>query len=113
MRCVIIQNNTATAAAAATQEHQLETSWADKPAMHATSGPQSQFGFGGGSDFTLPMRRETLFADREPQREPHLTSHGLSLYGRDPGLTTTLSPAIPRTGGPVVTQVNSLVSYFF
>ncbi|KAK1420876.1 hypothetical protein QVD17_22807 [Tagetes erecta] len=97
-------NNAATTAAAATQEHQVETSWADKPVMHATSGPQSQFGFGGGIDYTLPMRRETLFADREPQQS-HLTSHGLSLYGRDPGLTTTLSPAIPRTGGPVVTQI--------
>ncbi|KAI3801598.1 hypothetical protein L1987_29707 [Smallanthus sonchifolius] len=96
-------NNAATAAA--TQEHQVETSWADIPVMRTTSGPQSQLGLGGGGDYSIPMRRETLFADREPQRESHLTSHGLSLYGRDPGLNTTLSPAIPRTGGPVVTQI--------
>ncbi|KAD3068142.1 hypothetical protein R6Q59_017910 [Mikania micrantha] len=96
-------NNAATTTA--TQEHQVETSWADKPVMRTTSGPQSHLGLGGNGDFSLPMRRETLFAEREPQRESHLTSHGLSLYGRDPGLTAALSPALPRTGGPVVTQI--------
>ncbi|KAF5804828.1 putative K domain-containing protein [Helianthus annuus] len=101
-------NNAAVAAAAAaTQEHQVETSWADKPMMRSTSGLQSQLGLGGVGDFSLPMRRETLFADREPQRESLLTSHGLSLYGRDPGLPppATLSPALARTGGPIVTQI--------
>ncbi|XP_076956381.1 RNA-binding KH domain-containing protein PEPPER-like [Bidens hawaiensis] len=85
----------------ATQEHQVETSWIDKPVMRGTSGLQSHLGLGGGGgDYSLPMRRETLFADREPL-------HGLSLYGRDPGagLTTAISPVLARTGGPIVTQV--------
>ncbi|KAK1434808.1 hypothetical protein QVD17_00562 [Tagetes erecta] len=63
----------------------------------------SQHGFGARSDYSLPMRRETLFADREPlQIESHLTSHGFSLFGRDP---TALSPARARTAGPIVTQM--------
>lgn len=79
--------------------------------MMRTTG--SQFGLGG-TDYSLPMRRETLFLDREPQREPQLTSHGLSLYGRDPGLglPTTRSPAIARTGGPIVTQVRGHISSY-
>ncbi|KVE69409.1 K Homology domain, type 1, partial [Cynara cardunculus var. scolymus] len=83
---------------AATQEHQVET-WADKPMMRSGS----QHGIGG--DYSLPVRRETLFLDREPQRESQFSSHGLSLYGRDPGLPTTRSPALGRTGGPIVTQI--------
>ncbi|KAL4571205.1 hypothetical protein LXL04_017958 [Taraxacum kok-saghyz] len=85
-----------------TQEPQVET-WADKPIMRPTTGLSS----GLGSDFSLPMRRETLFLDREPPPS-HLSSHGLSLYGRDPGLpqtTTTHSPVIGRPGGPIVTQI--------
>lgn len=79
--------------------------------MRTTTG--SQLGGLGSSDFSLPLRRETLFLDREPQRESLLTSHGLSLYGRDPGLATTRSPAlVPRTGGPIVTQVTTLISSF-
>ncbi|KAI3513991.1 hypothetical protein L1887_12294 [Cichorium endivia] len=86
-----------------TQESQVET-WADKPMMRTGTG--TGIGSGIGTDFSLPMRRETLFLDREPQREPpHLPSHGLSLYGRDPGLPPTRSPAIGRTGGPIVTQI--------
>ncbi|XP_071725421.1 RNA-binding KH domain-containing protein PEPPER-like [Rutidosis leptorrhynchoides] len=83
--------------AATTQEAQVETSWADKPVMRT------------GTEYSLPMRRDTLFFDREPQREslPTVTSHGLSLYGPDPGLglARTRSPAVPRTGGPIVTQI--------
>ncbi|KAL7589427.1 RNA-binding KH domain-containing protein PEPPER [Lactuca sativa] len=82
--------------AAVTQESQQVETWAEKPMLHTT---------GIGGDFSLPMRRETLFLDREPQRESHLSSHGLSLYGRDPGLPSTHSPAIARTGGPIVTQI--------
>nr|XP_043621286.1 RNA-binding KH domain-containing protein PEPPER-like [Erigeron canadensis] len=89
------------AATPATQEPQVEPSWADKPMMRS-----SQPSVGGAADYSLPLRRETLFPDRELQRESHLTSHGLSLYGRDPGLSTTRSPAIPRTGGPIVTQMS-------
>lgn len=94
------------AAAAAPQEQQVETSWADKPMLRNVG---SQLGLGG-ADYALPMRRETLFLDREqPQRESLLTSHGLSLYGRDPalstGLPTTRSPGIARAGGPFVTQI--------
>ncbi|KAJ9548507.1 hypothetical protein OSB04_021050 [Centaurea solstitialis] len=66
--------------ATATQEPQVET-WADKPMMRTGS---QQHGIGG--DFSLPVRRETLFLDREPQRESQFSSHGLSLYGRDPAL---------------------------
>lgn len=64
----------------------------------------SQHELGSRGDYSLPMRRETLLVDREPlQRESHLTSHGLSLYGRDP---TALSSALVRTSGPIVTQVS-------
>ncbi|KAL8208653.1 hypothetical protein R6Q57_008065 [Mikania cordata] len=91
--------------AAPSQEHQAE--WGDKPMMRTVSGSQSQHSLGGGGEYSLPMRRETLFVDREPlQRESHLTSNGLSLYGRDP---MALSPVIARTGGPIVTQMSQIM----
>ncbi|XP_071697354.1 RNA-binding KH domain-containing protein PEPPER-like [Rutidosis leptorrhynchoides] len=90
---------------ATTNEPQVETSWAEKPMMRTTG---SQLGLGG-TEYSRPMRSETLFLDREPQRESLLTSHRLSMYGRDPamGLPTTRSPAVAvaRTGGPIITQI--------
>nr|GEX25297.1 RNA-binding KH domain-containing protein PEPPER-like [Tanacetum cinerariifolium] len=102
----LFEKTNVAAAAAAPQEQHVETSWADKPMMR-TAGLQLGLG---GADYALPMRRETLFLDREPpQRESLLTSQGLSLYGRDPALSTVLpttrSPGIARTGGPFVTQI--------
>nr|GEV93602.1 RNA-binding KH domain-containing protein PEPPER-like [Tanacetum cinerariifolium] len=93
-------------AAAAPQEQQVETSWANKPMMR-TADSQLRLG---GADYAFPMRRETLFLDREPpQRESFLTSQGLSLYGHDHALSTVLpttrSARIARTGGPFVTQM--------
>nr|GEW99835.1 hypothetical protein [Tanacetum cinerariifolium] len=68
------------AAAAALQEQQVKTSWAEKPMMQIIT---SQI-------------------------------QGLSLYGRDPALSTMLpttrSARIARTGGPFVTQTTIIVS---
>ncbi|GKC14797.1 hypothetical protein Tco_1011579 [Tanacetum coccineum] len=103
----LFEKTNVAAAAAAPQEQQVETSWADKPMMR-TAG--SQLGLGG-ADYALPMRRETLFLDREPpQRESLLTSQGLSLYGHDPALSTVLPTtrsAIARTGGPFVIHMSN------
>lgn len=90
---------------AATQEPPQVETWGDKPMLRATN-TGSQLGLGVGSgDYSLPIRRETMFLDRDPHREPTLTSLGLSLYGRDPGLSTARSPVVARTGGPIVTQI--------
>nr|GEY62341.1 RNA-binding KH domain-containing protein PEPPER-like [Tanacetum cinerariifolium] len=96
----LFEKTNVAAVAAAPQEQQVEASWADKPMMRIAG---SQLGLGG-ADYTLPMRRETLFLDREPpQRESLLTYQGLSLYGHDPALSTVLpttrSARIARTGG--------------
>ncbi|KAJ9550732.1 hypothetical protein OSB04_014777 [Centaurea solstitialis] len=84
--------------AAATQEGQAEP-WAETSVLH---GSHSRVG----SDYSLSMKRESLFVNREPQRESQFSSSGLSFYGRDPGgLTATRSPALGGTVSPFVTQV--------
>nr|GEU60653.1 hypothetical protein [Tanacetum cinerariifolium] len=62
LRKFLVDRSNVAAAAAAPQEQQVETSWANKPMMH-TAG--SQLGLGG-ADYALPMRRETVFLDRKP-----------------------------------------------
>ncbi|XP_024981434.1 RNA-binding KH domain-containing protein PEPPER-like isoform X2 [Cynara cardunculus var. scolymus] len=84
--------------ATATQERQVEP-WAETSMLHTSSHPRV------GGDYPLPMKRESLFANREPQRESQFSSSRLSFYGRDPGLSTTRSPALGGTSGPFVTQV--------
>ncbi|KAI3701716.1 hypothetical protein L6452_26992 [Arctium lappa] len=84
--------------ASATQEHQVEP-WVETSMLH--TGSHSRVG----SDYPLSMKRESLFVNREPQRESQFSSSGLSFYGRDPGLSTTRPPALGGTSSPFVTQV--------
>ncbi|KAL3533275.1 hypothetical protein ACH5RR_006796 [Cinchona calisaya] len=80
-----------------TQERPVEP-WSEKPLLHNTS--QS----GISADYTLPVKRDSLFFDRES----HLDSQGptsLSLFGQDPAFSGPRSSGFARAGGPIVTQV--------
>nr|XP_043628337.1 RNA-binding KH domain-containing protein PEPPER-like [Erigeron canadensis] len=79
----------------ATQEHQLET-WAEKSLVH--TGSYSRV------DSPLSVKRESLYLDRESQRESRYSSSGVLYYGRETGLSRTHSPAHGRTSA-FVTQV--------
>lgn len=62
-----------------------------------------------GADYPpIPMKREPVFLDREPPVGAEVPSRtGLSLYGRDPALSSYSSgPGRAVAGGPLVTQVN-------
>ncbi|KZV26796.1 KH domain-containing protein [Dorcoceras hygrometricum] len=83
--------------APATQERQVE-SWTDKTSLHTT--PQTTLG----SDYSVSLKRDSLFLDRESQIESRLNSSRLSVYGADHGLGSR-SSAIGHSGGPIVTQV--------
>lgn len=88
-----MQNN-----APATQERQVDA-WSDKTSLHQT--PQASLGV----DYSVTLKRESLFLDRESQLESHIPSSRLpSLYGQEHGLVNR-SSLIGRSGGPVVTQV--------
>ncbi|XP_073156693.1 RNA-binding KH domain-containing protein PEPPER-like isoform X2 [Henckelia pumila] len=83
--------------APATQERQVEA-WAEKTSLHTT--PQTSLG----SNYSVSLKRDSLFLDRERELESRLSSSRLSVYGADHGLGSRPS-AIGHYGGPIVTQV--------
>ncbi|XP_073153148.1 uncharacterized protein [Henckelia pumila] len=83
--------------APATQERQVEA-WTEKTSLHTT--PQTSLG----SDYSVSLKRDSLFLDRERELESRLSSSRLSVYGADHGLGSRPS-AIGHSGGPIVTQV--------
>ncbi|XP_075509137.1 RNA-binding KH domain-containing protein PEPPER-like [Primulina tabacum] len=83
--------------APATQERQVEA-WTEKTSLHST--PQTTLG----SDYSVSLKRDSLFLDRESQLESRLNASRLSVYGADHGLGNR-SSAIGHSGGPIVTQV--------
>ncbi|KAL2534479.1 RNA-binding KH domain-containing protein PEPPER [Abeliophyllum distichum] len=80
-----------------TQERQVDA-WSDKT-LHSSS---SQTAID--TDHPLPMKRDSLFLDRDSLMESHITPSRLSLYGPESGLDIR-SSAMGRAGRPVVTQI--------
>lgn len=80
------------------QDRQV-AAWPEKSMVH--NAPQT----GLGSDFTLSVKRDSLFLDREAQLESQLTPSGIPLYGQDPALSGLRSSGHGRPGAPIVTQV--------
>ncbi|XAR63746.1 hypothetical protein NMG60_11023795 [Bertholletia excelsa] len=78
------------------QERQME-SWADK------SYGASQAGIG--TDYSLSSKRESLYLERESHLEPHIPPSGISVYGKDTGLSGLHSTGLGRASGPIVTQI--------
>ncbi|KAF3633594.1 RNA-binding KH domain-containing protein PEPPER [Capsicum annuum] len=68
-------------------------------------------------DYPPPIKRDTLFSDRESQLDSlHSTrlslygqDSGLSLYGQDPGLSGTRTSGLGRAGNSVITQISQTV----
>ncbi|KAK9279162.1 hypothetical protein L1049_012839 [Liquidambar formosana] len=77
--------------------------WADKTQSLLHSAPAPQTGIG--SDYSLPLKRDPLFFDRETQVDPKISHSGLSLYGQDPALGALRSTGLGRTAAPIVTQI--------
>ncbi|KAG1362108.1 RNA-binding KH domain-containing protein PEPPER [Cocos nucifera] len=82
-----------------TQDRPVDA-WADKTQslIHASQQPVI------GNDYAPPLKRESLFLDREPQLEPQISRSGLSLYGQDPSLSGLRVSGLGR-GGALVTQM--------
>jgi hypothetical protein len=69
--------------------------------------PRQQSAVSGADYPPIPVKRETVFLDREPPVSAEVPSRtGLSLYGRDPALSS-YSSGLGRAvaGGPLVTQI--------
>ncbi|KAK4432670.1 RNA-binding KH domain-containing protein PEPPER [Sesamum alatum] len=83
--------------APATQERQVDA-WSEKTLLHAN--PQTSLG----ADYSVSMKRDSHFFDRDSQMESRIASSRLSLYGPEHGLGSR-SSTIGHSGGPVVTQI--------
>lgn len=55
-------------------------------------------------EYILPVKRDTLYLEREPLLDHNIHRSGVSLYGRDPALSTLRPPGI-HGAGPLLTQV--------
>jgi hypothetical protein len=55
-------------------------------------------------EYILPAKRDTLYLEREPLVDHSIHRSGVSLYGRDPALST-LQPSGMHGAGPLLTQV--------
>ncbi|PKI56675.1 hypothetical protein CRG98_022925 [Punica granatum] len=88
-----------TVTAQAQQDRPAET-WSDK----SLPPPVAQVGFGG-TDYSLPAKREPLYLERESRLETQIATSGVSLYGQDPALSGIRSSRVGRAGAPIVTQV--------
>ncbi|XP_010933565.1 RNA-binding KH domain-containing protein PEPPER [Elaeis guineensis] len=82
-----------------TQDRPVDA-WADKTQslIHASQQPVI------GNDYAPPLKRESLFLDRESQLDPQIPRSGLSLYGQDPSLSGLRASGLGR-GGALVTQI--------
>ncbi|XP_008794900.1 RNA-binding KH domain-containing protein PEPPER-like [Phoenix dactylifera] len=85
--------------APATQDRPVDA-WADKAQSLIHASQQAVVG----NDYAPPLKRESLFLDRESQLDPQIPRSGLSLYGQDPALSGLRSSALGRSGA-LVTQV--------
>jgi poly(rC)-binding protein 2/3/4 len=55
-------------------------------------------------EYILPVKRDSLYLEREPLVDHNIHRSGVSLYGRDPALST-LRPSGIHGAGPLLTQV--------
>ncbi|PUZ40070.1 hypothetical protein GQ55_9G394900 [Panicum hallii var. hallii] len=55
-------------------------------------------------EYILPVKRDTLYLEREPLVDHSIHRSGVSLYGRDPALST-LRPSGMHGAGPLLTQI--------
>jgi len=55
-------------------------------------------------EYILPAKRDTLYLEREPLVDHSIHRSGVSLYGRDPALST-LRPSGMHGAGPLLTQI--------
>ncbi|XP_052134297.1 RNA-binding KH domain-containing protein PEPPER [Oryza glaberrima] len=58
-------------------------------------------------EYILPMKRDPLFLEREPLIDHNIHRSGVSLYGRDPALSTLRTSGIHGggPGGPLLSQI--------
>ncbi|XP_010273559.1 PREDICTED: RNA-binding KH domain-containing protein PEPPER-like [Nelumbo nucifera] len=82
------------------QDRSTDT-WADKTQSLLHTAPQT----GISNDYSLSLKRDSLFHDREPQLESQIQHSGLSLYGQDPSLAGLRSTGLGRASAPIVTQI--------
>jgi poly(rC)-binding protein 3/4 len=55
-------------------------------------------------EYILPVKRDSLYLEREPLADHSIHRSGVSLYGRDPALST-LRPSGIHGASPLLTQV--------
>ncbi|OEL32975.1 RNA-binding KH domain-containing protein PEPPER [Dichanthelium oligosanthes] len=55
-------------------------------------------------EYILPVKRDPLYLEREPLVDHNIHRSGVSLYGRDPALST-LRPSGMHGAGPLLTQI--------
>ncbi|CAI9766020.1 unnamed protein product [Fraxinus pennsylvanica] len=79
------------------QERQVDA-WSDKTLHSSTSETVID------TDYPLPVKRDSLFLDRDSLMESRVTPSRLSLYGPESSLDLRIS-AMGRTSRPVVTQI--------
>ncbi|GMH03137.1 hypothetical protein Nepgr_004976 [Nepenthes gracilis] len=79
------------------QERQVE-SWPEKLNFHTTRA-------GNATDYSLSLKKDPVFVDREIQLESQITNSGLQSYRQDSGLSAVRSLGLGRTGAPIITQV--------
>ncbi|ONM63148.1 RNA-binding KH domain-containing protein PEPPER [Zea mays] len=59
-------------------------------------------------EYILPVKRDTLYLERETLLDHNIHRSGVSLYGRDPALSTLRPPGI-HGAGPLLTQAEDII----
>lgn len=62
-------------------------------------------------EYILPMKRDPLYLEREPFGDHNIHRSGVSLYGRDPALST-LRPSGIHGASPLLTQVWTISAFY-
>lgn len=101
----ILQNNSTMVPQMVSQDRQVEN-WADKTMMR----PTMDVGLGS-NDYSLLLKREAQYIDRERNLDSKLSLSGLSYYGQDTGLSGMSSSGRGLAGGPIITQVLQYDNY--
>lgn len=92
-------NNSTMVPQMVSQDRQVEN-WAEKTMMR----PTMDAGIGS-NDYSLLLKREAQYIDRERNLDSKLSLSGLSYYGQDAGLSGMSSSGRGLAGGPIITQV--------
>jgi hypothetical protein len=62
-------------------------------------------------EYVLPVKREALYLEREPLADHNIHRSGVSLYGRDPALST-LRPSGIHGASSLLTQVWTISAFY-